>query len=155
MPDATDYSERLHVPLRWWVQATMLLASLWLAFVVAMPLWAASTATVALLLAVFGFFAWIGSVGIVVSGGELRAGRAHIALGYLGACAALDADETRRVLGVDADARAFLLVRPYLKRSVQIRLVDPADPTPYWLLSTRHPHRLAAVLGAGRPVDTP
>ena len=46
--------------------------------------------------------------------------------------------------GVDADARAFLLLRPYLKRAVQVEIADPADPTPYWLVRTRHPDELAA-----------
>ena len=32
-----EYAERLAVPLRWWVQGTMLVASLWLAVVVALP----------------------------------------------------------------------------------------------------------------------
>ena len=31
------YRERLTVPLRWWVQGTMLVATLWLALVVAVP----------------------------------------------------------------------------------------------------------------------
>ena len=31
------YAERLSVPLRWWVQGVMLLATFWLAFVVAIP----------------------------------------------------------------------------------------------------------------------
>ena len=31
------YTERLGVPLRWWVQATMMVASFWLALVVALP----------------------------------------------------------------------------------------------------------------------
>src|SRR3954453_10642572 len=31
------YDERLGVPLRWWVQGTMLVASLWLALVVSLP----------------------------------------------------------------------------------------------------------------------
>ena len=48
--------------------------------------------------------------------------------------------------GVDADARAFLLTRPYLKRSVKITVQDPADRTPYWLVSTRHPRELADAL---------
>jgi hypothetical protein len=34
--------------------------------------------------------------------------------------------------------------------AVQVLLDDPADPTPYWLVSTRHPERLAATLLAGR-----
>ena len=39
------YRERLSVPLRWWVQATMFLATLWLAFIVSTPPWLAWTAT--------------------------------------------------------------------------------------------------------------
>ena len=57
----------------------------------------------------------------------LHAGPAHIALDLLGPAEPLDAEETRRVHGVDADARAFLLTRPYLKRSVQVPVHDPAD----------------------------
>jgi hypothetical protein len=47
---------------------------------------------------------------------------------------------------VEADARAYLLLRPYLKRAVRIEITDPADPAPYWLLSTRRPDQLAGVL---------
>ncbi len=143
-----SYQERLFVPLRWWVQATMLLASLWLAFIVAMPAAAAWAATALLVLLTFGGFAWLGSARIEVRDGVLYAGRAHIDTGLLGPVEPLDAEETRRVHGVDADARAFLFTRPYLKRSVQVAVLDPADRTPYWLVSTRHPQRLAAALAA-------
>ena len=148
MPSSTSvtYSERLHVPLRWWVQATMLLATLWLAFVVAMPAWAAWSATAVVLVITFGLMAWLGSVRVAVREGTLYAGPAHISLDLLGPAEPLDAEETRRVHGVDADARAFLLTRPYLKRSVKVVVIDPADRTPYWLLSTRHPRELAAAL---------
>ena len=47
---------------------------------------------------------------------------------------------------VEADARAFLLLRPYVKTAVRVDLEDPADPTPYWLLSSRRPEALAAAL---------
>jgi hypothetical protein len=145
-----SYSERLTVPLRWWVQATMLLATLWLAFVVAMPLWAASGAAGALLLLVYALFVWIGSARLALHDGVLHAGTAHIGVEHLGAPEPLDREETRRVHGVDADARAFLLTRPYLQRSVKVPVHDPEDPTPYWLLSTRHPRRLAAALAGAR-----
>jgi hypothetical protein len=145
-PPSVAYSERLHVPLRWWVQATMLLASLWLAFIVAMPAWAAWSATALLLLLTFGLFAWVGSARVAVSGGVLYAGRAHIPVALLGQAEPLDQDETRRVHGVEADARAYLMTRPYLKRAVKVTVADPADRTPYWLVSTRHPRQLAAAL---------
>ena len=54
---------------------------------------------------------------------------------------ALDAEATRRVAGVEADARAYLLLRPYLKRAVRVEITDPADPAPYWLVSTAAPRR--------------
>jgi hypothetical protein len=143
-----SYRERLFVPLRWWVQATMLLASLWLAFIVAMPALAAWAATGVLVLLTFGGFVWLGSARVEVRDGVLYAGPAHIGLDLLGPAQPLDAEETRRVHGVDADARAFLLTRPYLKRAVQVLVLDPSDRTPYWLISTRHPDRLAAALEA-------
>ncbi len=151
MPSPASYSERLSVPLRWWVQATMLLATLWLAFVVAMPAWAAWSATGALLLVMVGLFLWFGNAQVAVRDQVLYAGRAHISVDLIGPAETLDPEEARRVHGVEADARAFLLTRPYLKRAVRIPVRDPADPTPYWLLSTRHPDELAAVLAtAGR-----
>jgi hypothetical protein len=148
VPSPAAYSERLSVPLRWWVQATMLLATLWLAFVVAMPGWAAWSATGLLLLLTVGLFVWFGSAEVAVRDDVLHAGRAHIPVGLVGPAEPLDPEETRRVHGVDADARAFLLTRPYLRRAVRIPVLDPADPTPYWLVSTRHPDELAAALDA-------
>ncbi|WP_341924939.1 DUF3093 domain-containing protein [Nocardioides psychrotolerans] len=146
--ETTSYSERLGVPLRWWVQGTMLVASLWLALVVAVPgllSWVITAAAMLLLSAALISF---GSAQIAVRDGVLRAGRASIDARHLGVAVALDAEATRRTAGRDADVRAFLLLRPYLKRSVKIALHDPADPTPYWLLSTRHPERLVAALDA-------
>jgi len=142
------YSERLGVPLRWWVQGTMLVATLWLAVVVALPALAAWLVT-AVALGVLTFLFWsYGSARIVVADGTFRAGRAHIPAGFLGAVTALDAEETHRTAGVEADARAYLLLRPYLKRAVRVEITDPADPAPYWLVGTRHPEELARALAA-------
>ena len=140
------YSERLHVPLRWWVQATMFLATLWLAFIVALPAWIAWTAALVLLALVYGVFLLMGSARVAVDDGVLYAGPARIATDHLGEPEALDKAATRRALGTDADARAFLVTRPYLHRAVRVPIDDPADPTPYWLISTRHPSRLVDAL---------
>jgi hypothetical protein len=143
-----QYDERLGVPLRWWVQGTMLVASLWLAVVVALPATAAwAISGVAMALLAVGLLAF-GSARISVRDGVLRAGRAHIAVSHLGTVTALDPEETRRTAGREADARAYLLLRPYLKRAVRVQIDDPRDPTPYWLVSSRHPDELARVLSA-------
>ncbi len=148
-----DYAERLHVPLRWWVQGTMLVASLWLAVVVALPAavaWAV-TATAMLLLA-WAFIAY-GAARVAVSAGEFHAGRAHIDTRHVGEVTALDAARTRQLAGAEADARAYLLLRPYLKRGVRVEITDPADRTPYWLVHTRRPDRLAEALVAAAAAD--
>lgn len=140
------YRERLTVPLRWWVQVTMFLVTLWLAFIVSMPAWLAWTTFGGCCAVAVGFLLWIGSPVVEVADGRLRAGRARIPLRLLGTPSALDADTTKRVLGVEADARAYLLTRPYLKQAARIPVLDPADPAPYWLVCSRHPDRLVAAI---------
>ncbi|WP_241153654.1 DUF3093 domain-containing protein [Nocardioides pantholopis] len=147
-PGPPAYSERLGVPLRWWVQGFMFTASLWLAVVVALPGALAWGITAVVALLVVGAFIAYGAPQITVADGTLTAGRARIEARHLGRVTALDAEETRLTAGRHADVRAYLLLRPYLKRSVKVEVVDPADPTPYWLLSTRHPDQLASALSA-------
>ncbi len=147
---AVDYAERLTVPLRWWAQGTMLVASLWLAVLAATPgpvAWSATFAALALMIALFVAY---GRARVSVGDGELRAGRAHIPLAHVGEVTALEPDEMRRLAGRDADARAHLLLRPYLKRGVRVEVTDPADPTPYWLVSCRRPDRLVSAVRVNR-----
>jgi hypothetical protein len=145
------YDERLGVPLRWWALATMFLASMLLAFLVATPAWVAVAGTAVLVALVLTLFLGYGAARVSVRDGVLTAGRARISLAHVGEVEALDATTTRLLAGRDADARAYLLLRPYLRRAVRIGIDDPADPTPYWLVSTRRPERLAAVLRRTAP----
>ena len=147
------YREHLFVPLRWWVQGVMFVATLWLALVVAVPgVWAWSATAAVLALMALAFVGY-GSASIEVADGHLRAGRARIEAAHLGTVEALDAEAARRTAGVDADARAFLLLRPYVKRAVKVMITDPADPVPYWLLATRHPEALASALATLTAAD--
>lgn len=150
-----DFAERLTVPLRWWAQGTMLVASLWLALVVAVPgafAWSITAAALALMVAMFVSY---GSVRVAVEQGTFRAGRAHVPLHHVGEVTALDGEGVRRQAGVDADARAYLLLRPYLKRGVRVDIADPADPAPYWLVSSRRPEELARAVEAARAGGLP
>jgi hypothetical protein len=142
------HHERLSVPFRWWVQGTMLIATFWLAFVVATPAWVAWSATAVLLLAMTLLFLGYGSPRIEVEDGWLRAGRARISGEFLGGAEPLDPASSRRLAGPEADARAYLLLRPYLKRTVRVTVRDDRDPAPYWLVSSRHPEQLAAAVTA-------
>ncbi len=87
---------------------------------------------------------------IELSGGELRAGSARIPVSALGEVELLGDAALRRVLGPEADARAYLVVRGYIHRGLRIEIVDAEDPTPYWLLTSRRPQTLAAAIEAAK-----
>ncbi|MBO0610670.1 DUF3093 domain-containing protein [Myceligenerans salitolerans] len=87
-----------------------------------------------------------------VSAGVLQAGRASIPLSRLGDPAALDATAMRWELGPGLDARAYVCLRAWARTGVRIPVEDPHDPTPYWLVSTRDPRTLVAVL-SGTPAS--
>jgi hypothetical protein len=139
------FRERLSVPIIWWVLAGLFSLSVLVAVGAYLgPAWGLGTSAAMFLVAAAIF----GSAAIVISveERELRVGRASIEHAYIATCRALNAEETRRRTGVEADARAHLVLRPYIKTTVEITLDDPEDPVPYWLVSTRHPQRLAAAL---------
>jgi len=148
-PETTArFEEQLRVPLRWWVQATMFVASIWLAFIVAMPAVVAWGAAAFLVLLVVGLFLGYGGARLRVGVGVFQAGPARIPVRLLSDPTPLDAEATHRLAGRDANGRAYHLLRPYLKRSVRVTVDDPDDPVPYWLVSTRRPDELAAALSA-------
>jgi hypothetical protein len=131
----------------------MLIATVWLAVILWVPAVLAWTITgVIVLLFVLAMQSY-GSSTIEVRDGWLYAGKAKIETSYLGTIDSLDADEAWRVAGPKADARAYLLLRPYLRRAVKVQITDPADRTPYWLIASRHPDALAAALTAAIPHD--
>lgn len=149
-PEAVRYAERLRVPLRWWALATTFDVSVFVAFVVALPLAVAVAAVAVLALLSTAVFLAYGSARVVVTDRTFRAGRAEIPVALLAGPRALTAEETWQAAGPGADARAFLLLRPYLRESVMVQVADPADPAPYWLVSSRRASRLAAALEAVR-----
>lgn len=139
------FRERLTVPIIWWVLAGLFSLSVLVAVGTYLgPAWGLGTSIATLLVAAAIF----GSAAILISVDEqeIRVGRASIEHAYIATCRALDAEQTRRRTGAEADARAHLVLRPYIKTTVEITLDDPEDPVPYWLVSTRHPQRLAAAL---------
>lgn len=76
----------------------------------------------------------------------LRAGRARLPRGCIGRVRVLDADAAARLRGPEADPRAYQCTRSWFPLAVAVEVLDPADPHPYWLVSTRHPDRLLTAL---------
>ena len=142
-----SYRERLLVPVSYWLLAVPSIAFLgaeawFIAGGIVPPL---TLAILAIIAAIF-LINW-GNATIEVTGGVLRAGRDTLPLDEAGEIIALDEKQAALLRGPRADPAAHLFLRPYVKRAVYVAVADPSDGVPYWLISTRHPDRLATALG--------
>lgn len=83
---------------------------------------------------------------IVVTDHSFVAGRATLPLSLTGTVTSFREPEATLERGRNLDARAWLMIRGWIGPVVKIEVSDTADPTPYWLVSSRHPEKLAAAL---------
>jgi Protein of unknown function (DUF3093) len=147
---AMMYRERLRVPVSWWFLGFLAGVTIWLTFGVVLSLTAATIVALASAVLIAASLIAFGSAVVAVNPEGFRAGGAVLPLWAVGAVTPLDADATRTLAGPQADPRAFLLLRGYIPTAVRVEVADQSDPTPYWLVSTRHPLRCAAALQAAK-----
>ena len=142
------YNERLW-PSGWLLVALTLLLPA--TFIVVFPLNAelSIASAIVVYLAVTAFFTLTAPT-IKVANGELTAGKARIPVALISNTQVLDSNELKRTIGPSADARAYLMIRGYVHRAVRVDLQDPADPTPYWVMTTRRPTELANAIEAAK-----
>ncbi|HEY0260442.1 MAG TPA: DUF3093 domain-containing protein [Lacisediminihabitans sp.] len=87
---------------------------------------------------------------IEVSATQFAAGRARLPLEFVGEVEAFEGEEARLERGPRLDARAWLTIRGWVSPVVRVDVLDAQDPTPYWLVSTRHPRQMVDALSAAR-----
>ena len=130
------YREVIRAPL--WLLAIVYFFMLTLVI----SLWAAlgNDAALISLVVVTAALVWIYSataLKIEVDEKELRVGKAHIALGFIGDSINLDNEAIKLIRTRDADPGAFLAIRFWAQQGVQVEIKDKNDPTPYWLISSK------------------
>ncbi|AIV40051.1 MULTISPECIES: DUF3093 domain-containing protein [unclassified Curtobacterium] len=89
---------------------------------------------------------WALAPTIEVTDTEFRAGRAHLPRTLVGEATAHTGAEATTQRGPALDARAWTLFRGYVRGVVRVEVTDPADPTPYWLVSARNPQAVVDAL---------
>jgi hypothetical protein len=149
------YTERLFLP--WWLWplglgvAALAAAEIflgapgwltWLPYLILLPLTA------------FGLWR-AGRIRLAVRDGELYVDDAHLPVRYVAEVGVLDAAGKRAAIGTRNDPLAFLVIRPWIPAAVLVVLDDPADPTPYWVVSSRRPEQLARAILAARAAVRP
>ncbi|TFD89047.1 DUF3093 domain-containing protein [Cryobacterium serini] len=88
-----------------------------------------------------------------VQDGVLTAGPATISTALLGEATAYEKSEATQERGPRLDARAWLLIRGWIDPVVRVPIADATDPAPYWVISTRHPRKLAAAINESRTAN--
>ncbi|GAB2819758.1 hypothetical protein GCM10027022_07440 [Alpinimonas psychrophila] len=80
----------------------------------------------------------------------LRVGKASIPRSELGAASGFSGTYAIEQRGTKLDGRAWLMFTGWVDPVVRIDIIDPLDPVPYWLISTRHPEEFVAALRSQR-----
>ncbi|HEY0000952.1 MAG TPA: DUF3093 domain-containing protein [Actinoplanes sp.] len=147
---APAFDERLGVS--WWMWPAALAVAMILGFEIVLgvgglPAWVPFA--VLLPLTAVGLLR-AGRIRVAVTPTEFLVDDARLPVSVIAEVVALDAAGKREALGVGAHPLAFVIQRPWIGPAVQVLLDDPADPTPYWVISTRRPVELATALLAAR-----
>ena len=147
------YRERLWVPWWWWPLGFGLAALIALEInqalkgVPSVPDWVPFAALFAVAATAL---LWLGRVEVSVvardGGLELVAGQAHLPVSVISRTAEVPRSAKSAALGRQLDPAAYVVHRSWVGRMVLAVLDDPDDPTPYWLISCRHPERVLSAL---------
>ncbi|MEI6598291.1 MAG: DUF3093 domain-containing protein [bacterium] len=79
---------------------------------------------------------------------ELRVGRAHIEIKFIGAAEPLTKIQVQKLRTRDADPAAFLGIRFWSSTGVRVKINDARDTTPYWLITSNQGDALAKALNS-------
>jgi hypothetical protein len=131
--------------MRWPIWLTLLIICLDLSIVLA--IWAslgnqATLVTAIILTASTIYFYYATSLTLELTTEQLRAGRAHIDLKFVGKIEVLSKEDMSFHRGSGINPQAYLALRFWIKRGLKVEIEDPRDPTPFWLISSKNPERL-------------
>ncbi len=87
---------------------------------------------------------------IEVTTEQFVAGRARLPVAFIGAVEGFRGNDATLERGQRLDARAWLLIRGWVGPVVRVDVLDAGDPTPYWVVSTRHPEDVVAAIATAR-----
>jgi hypothetical protein len=96
----------------------------------------------------------VNSAVLLVTTEAFHAGRARLPIRFVGAVTGYREPDATVQRGAQLDARAWPLIRGWVSPVVRVTVTDHDDPTPYWLVSTRHPEKLVDALEAARQRGT-
>lgn len=152
-PHNVRYRERLWVPWWWWPPAFALAGIIAFEFNMGVTRQSAWWPYATLFAVAAAALVWLGRIEIRVTEdpaapGEVQlwAGPAHLPVTVISRSAEIAPSAKSAALGRQLDPAAYVLHRAWVGPMILAVLDDPDDPTPYWLVSCRHPERVLSAL---------
>ncbi len=96
----------------------------------------------------------LGSPAVAVTETQFVAGKARLPIAIVGTVAGFSGLDARAERGTRLDARAWLLIRGWVDPIVRVDVMDADDPTPYWIVSTRHPEAIIDAVAKAKAAAT-
>lgn len=87
------------------------------------------------------------SARITVTGDTLQVSNAIIERKFISGVEVIEKEDAFVARGRQLDPRAWIHFQGSVSTLARVQVSDPADPTPYWLFSTRNPQKIKEVLG--------
>ena len=143
----TLYRERQWVPVYWWALAAFLVILTALQLYQNRTIaWLIVPLIVLSAVAVWILVSWSSTVITVEQDPDgtrwLSVKSANLPHDVVSRSLAVPATAKRNAMGRQLDPAAFVVSHGWIHEMVMLVLDDPEDPTPYWLVSTRHPEKL-------------
>lgn len=143
-----EFSERLTPGIGTWIVVLIAGASLGLLVV---PLSLTLAAALSAIGVIGGIaLAWIGSPVLRVNARVLHLGRAQIDVGQLGAPEVLQGKDWETAMSTGFEPLAFHVTRGWIHSGLRVPVLDPEDPAPAWVASSRSPEDLALAIRAAQ-----
>jgi hypothetical protein len=144
-----QYREQLRTPLWWYLAGLFVAALLGAEFAFAIPSWWSWLIAAVITLSSVVIVWRMSSGRVVVTADQLIAGERSVVLGDIEYAVPLSREELRRLVGRHGDPVAFNYIRGWIGPGMQL-VLGPRCSEPYWVVSSRHPQRLADALSARR-----
>jgi len=141
---ARKYSRLMREVMRWPIWLTFLVICFDLSILLA--IWAslgnmATFITAIILTTSTIYFYHATSLTLELTSDRLRAGRANIEVKYLKKVEVLSREDMSFHRGAGINPQAYLALRFWVKKGLKVEIADQRDPTPFWLISSKHPER--------------
>jgi hypothetical protein len=89
---------------------------------------------------------WVAAPLIAITSTHLHVGKVSIERIHLGSVGVIPTTDAFKERGFKLDSRAYTRFQIGVRELVKIEIKDQLDPTPYWLIATRNPEVIAALL---------